>query len=364
MKKLTSLWLFALCLVSSLSLFSSCSDDNNGMEEWRKDSKVDLPSYRGFVLSEGSFGGNNSHLYFFNPQTDTIFNADIYETQNKQKLGDTANDMITYDGDIYVVVNNSKRLLRLSGAGLQLAAFEKFNTIGAPRKVVAVNNKLYVTCYGGYVARFDAKTLTLEDSVKVGANPEQIIESKGKLYCVNSGYGEGNTLSVIDIQQFKTSTTHTAPYNPTSIVAAGNYTYITALYHTANWSTYYGQVYSYDLNNFKYQLIAQVDKVLAVDNLLYMVKNKSAAISQDINSFAIYNSDTKQTSTWNLKNVPTELYSNTVYMVTRNSLDGSFYIGTTDYVSNGVVYHFDKNGTYINKFSAGGINPNAIVFLK
>ena len=78
------------------------------MEEWRKDSKVDLPSYRGFVLSEGSFGANNSHLYFFNPQNDTIFNADIYETQNKQKLGDTANDMITYDGDIYVVVNNSK----------------------------------------------------------------------------------------------------------------------------------------------------------------------------------------------------------------------------------------------------------------
>ena len=51
-------------------------------------------------------------------------------------------------------------------------------------------------------------------------------------------------------------------------------------------------------------------------------------------------------------------------MVTRNSFDGSFYIGTTDYVSNGVFYHFDKNGTYINKFSAGGINPNAIVFLK
>ena len=64
-----------------------------------------------------------------------------------------------------------------------------------------------MTCYGGYIARFDAKTLTLEDSVKVGANPEQIIESKGKLYCVNSGYGEGNTLSAIDIQQFKTSTT-------------------------------------------------------------------------------------------------------------------------------------------------------------
>ena len=38
--------------------------------------------------------------------------------------------------------------------------------------------------------------------------------------------------------------------------------------HTVDWATYYGQVYSYDLNKFEYQLIAQVDKVLAVDNLL------------------------------------------------------------------------------------------------
>ena len=173
--KTSKLFLSVLCgLTLSFGLFS-CSDDSEDLS-WKDGAKIELPRYRAFVLTEGTFNHNNSHLSFLDPAQDTIYSHDIYEAQNGIKLGDTANDMIEADGDIYIVVNVSKVLLRLNGSGVELARYTGFETLGEPRNIVEEDGKLYVTCYGGYVARFDAKTLKLEKSVKAGDNPEQIIE--------------------------------------------------------------------------------------------------------------------------------------------------------------------------------------------
>ena len=49
-------------------------------------------------------------------------------------------------------------------------------------------------------------------------------------------------------------------------------------------------------------------------------------------------------------------------MLKVNDNNGDFYIGTTDYKTNGTIYRFKKDGTFIEKFDAGGISPNSAVF--
>lgn len=358
--KFNKILISALCGLTLLCGISSCSDDNNDDFSWKEGAKIELPRYRAFVLTEGTFNNNNSHLAFLNPATDTIYSRDIYEAQNGIKLGDTANDMIEYDGDIYIVVNVSKVLLRLNGSGVELARYSNFETLGEPRNIVEEDGKLYVTCYGGYVARFDAKTLHLEKSVKVGSNPEQIIEHNDKLYCVNSGT-TSNIMSVIDIKNFSTAESVEIMANPFGIQEANGHIYIMA--YDEYWNR---KVFAYDENNKKYTEIAFAGNMYADGDYLYMANSASPDYMNYHTTYSIYNAKTGRTTEWKMSNIPPVMTegTNTVYMIERNPYDGSFYIGLTNYFENSTLYHISADGKYISSVPAGGISPNSMIFIK
>lgn len=357
--KLNKLFISGLCGLMLLGSVSSCSDDDEDFS-WKEGAKIDLPAYRSFVLTEGSYGGNNSHLFFLNPAQDTIYSNDIYEAQNGVKLGDTANDMVEEDGDIYIVVNGSKVLLRLNGSGVEQCRYTDFSTLGEPRFLVEENGKLYVTCWGGYVARFDAKTLKLEASVKVGSTPEEIIEYNDKLYCVNTGT-ESNTMSIIDINTFKEAETVEIMTNPTNIQEDNGHIYIMA--YDANYNKY---ISLYNPATKTCTKIADAGSMYADGDYLYMASSTSPDWTNYTTTYTVYNARTGETKAWNLKGAPAEMTAGTtlVYLITRNPYDGSFYIGMTNYFENGKLYHVASDGTYKATVSAGGINPNSMVFLR
>lgn len=361
--KLRNLFFTALCALTVTAGFTSCSDDDDYDDSWKEGSKVDLPQYRAFILSEGTMTKNNSHLFFVDPATDTPYKNDIYETQNGKELGDTANDMIEEDGYIYIVVNVSKRLVKLNGSGVELASYSFDETLGEPRYIVEEDGKLYVTCYGGYVARFDAGTLAYEAKVEVDDNPEEIIEHDGYLYCVNSGWGTGHTMSKINISTFDKAEALEIPLNSSRLQEDDGYIYIMSMPHAQDYdySTY---VYLYDLRTNTYKKIADATLMYADDDKLYLAN----ATTQDwINyntTYSVYNAKTGKTSEWNLTDAPAELATSSIYMIEQNPYDNSFYIATTDYYTDSNIYHFDSTGKYIGKFSAGGINANSMVFLR
>ena len=49
-------------------------------------------------------------------------------------------------------------------------------------------------------------------------------------------------------------------------------------------------------------------------------------------------------------------------MLTIDDNNGDIYISTSDFITNGTIYRFKKDGTFIEKFDAGGVNPNSAVF--
>lgn len=357
--KTSKLFLSVLCgLTLSFGLFS-CSDDSEDLS-WKDGAKIELPRYRAFVLTEGTFNHNNSHLSFLDPAQDTIYSRDIYEAQNGIKLGDTANDMIEADGDIYIVVNVSKVLLRLNGSGVELARYTDFETLGEPRNVVEEDGKLYVTCYGGYVARFDAKTLKLEKYVKVGNNPEQIIEHNDKLYCVNSGM-TSNTMSVIDINRFDKAESVEIMSNPFGIQEDNGHIYIMA--YDASYKRY---VSLYDERAKTCTKIADASNMYADGDNLYMANSTSSNYIDYKTTYSVYNARTGQTTEWKMSNLPAVMTqsTNTVYMIERNPYDNSFYIGLTNYFENSTLYHISADGKYISSVQAGGISPNSMIFIR
>ncbi len=356
--KFRNLLFTVLCGLTIVAGFASCSTDDDN-DAWREGAKIQLPEYRAFVLSEGLMNKNNSHLFFVDPMQDTIYNNDIYEAQNGQKIGDTAQGMVVYDGDIYYVANVSNYIARLNGSAVEQKRFAFTKKLGNPRYLVVDEGKVYVTTWGGYVCRFDAKSLVFEDSVKIGTTLEKIIEKDDRLYVVETKTGN-HSLYILNEKDLKQYETVEIMDNPTGIYESDGHFYITAFD-----ASYISYVSSYNPQTKKCKRIGNAAAVLPVGSNLYIANSETDWNTyKTTTTFARYNATTEKTEPFFSK-VPAELGSIAVYMLARNPYDGTFYIGTNDYVNNSRIYHFGQDGTYLGKtFSAGGIGSNSMIFLR
>ena len=76
--------------------FASCSDDDDLLDD--SGSTVALPQVRAFFLNAGTQGANNANIAFYAPNGGADFIGDIFQKQNKAKLGDLGQTMIEYFG--------------------------------------------------------------------------------------------------------------------------------------------------------------------------------------------------------------------------------------------------------------------------
>ena len=352
--------LFGLMLVLG---FASCSDDNE--EWWQKEgSGIEMSRSRAFVLNEGSYGMNNARIGYFAFDNDEAYAGDVFEAQNGRKIGDTAQDLICSDGSLYLVVAGSKYLARLDGVGKEQArmSFAENADLGDPRYVAASHGKLYVTSYGGYVNKIDALTLRLEGSVKVGRNPEQIVASGGKIYCVNSGWGFDNTLSVIDEKTFGPAETVTIMDNPQRLVATAS----GKLVIQGTGADFYSpRVDVYDTQTGTSVTIGEGSSITSNGDMVYVANSVYDGDNGYSTDFYSYNVKTGARNDKPLKNVPAEMEHAISYGISVNPYTNHIYVTTTLYnKGDGSVYHFDAAGNYIGKITSFGQNPSKIVFAR
>ena len=72
----------------------------------------------------------------------------------------------------------------------------------------------------------------LVDSVEVGDHPEALSVANGKLYANISGYGNGNTVAVVDCNSFKKTKTLTVGKNPyNQSIAVGSDIYFVSMFN-------------------------------------------------------------------------------------------------------------------------------------
>ena len=95
-----------LCALSALMItagFTACDDD-----EWdptKEGSTIEMAKTRAFVLNEGLYERNNAGITYFDWMTDNVYNSDLYMAQNKRQMGDTGQDIIEENNNIYQSAN-------------------------------------------------------------------------------------------------------------------------------------------------------------------------------------------------------------------------------------------------------------------
>ena len=221
-------------MVMGASLLTSCLNDNDN----NNNQPVKIPITTGlYVVNNGQWNKNNGSLTYFD-----------YTTLKAQQLfsgvgelGDTPNDAYTKGDTIFIVVSTDNMIVAYNKkTNSVIDRISTTDEMGAtegytPRHIIGYGDNIFFTTYGGYVARLDAKTLTVTDKAQVGSAPEGLTlggtQAAPVLYVCNSDYGYGNaSISKIPLASNgnlgKAETiTNEKIMNPQDIVAIGDALY-------------------------------------------------------------------------------------------------------------------------------------------
>lgn len=358
----------ALCALAVSAAFTSCDEDDD--DDWDDDDRENVggnvsnnPSSRVYFLCEGSWSANNSTLDVYNPVA-ASYSGKIYAAQNNgEGLGDTAQDIVEEDGYLYIIVSGSNRLVKTNASGLKLGTVSFSDEEGQPRNLVEEDGKLYVTLYSGNVMKIDAVTLAKEGMVQVGMNPEQIVEEGGKLYVANSGWGAGNTMSVIDIATFAVEKTVTVAQNPDRMLESEDKIFIQS--YGGAYPDYTYPVEMYDPVTGSLTTVGHATRFAEYDGVVYMAYGDTDwATYESTTTFSYYNVKTGELKNEDfLQAVPDEIRHGSIYMLNIDPENGDFYLSVSDYTTNGTIYRFNHAGELVDTQEASGVNPNKALFV-
>jgi YVTN family beta-propeller protein len=345
--------------LSILSLHACSKEDNTPPTPVQ-------PARGVYVLSEGSFFGNNAKLGFYSLETST-FAGDYYLQQNPGMtagLGDVATDVIIYGSKLYIIVNNSNVVRVLHAAnGTHLANIAFTPAAKQPRFGVGVSGKVFVTAYDGTVNIIDTTSLSITGSIPVGLNPEGITISGDFLYVANSGGLSfptyDSTVSVISLSSLTEIQKITVGKNPNSITAddAGN-VYVSCLGDYGSIAPKMVKIQT-STRNVVFSADTAAGVIRYYNNRLYTTGGYlgSAFVRElNTNNFAAIRSNFVTDGT-----VITNPYG-----ITIDEQNGDVYItDAKDFVATGELFCFNPAG--VRKFSVAtspGINPVKVAFVR
>jgi len=313
------------------------------------------------VLNEGLFQQNNATLGWFDFSNNS-YTGNFFEQKTNRSLGDTGNDMKRYGDKIYIIVNVSSTIEVLNastGNSISQISMVANGTPKQPRYITFYGPKAYITCYDGYVDVLDTASLSITNRIQVGANPEGLTVSNGKLFVANSGGlnfpNVDSTVSVIDLGNLQEITRITVGKNPGSIQTDNN-----------------GDVYVISRGDYA-GIPSRMHRINANTNTLVQSFTFDASGISSFNSnFLIsYHDFSSGSNKIALFDPNTETIINPEYISTAGiqTLYGVQYSGVTNkiycldaknYTVTGQVHVFSPNGAFETSYNVG-LNPTSIL---
>ncbi len=342
-----------LLLISFAIIFAGCNnknDINNPITEVTKGI---------VVVNEGLFGQNNSSITYYNLKDKKVTQDAYANSNNGNKLGDTANDMKISGGKGYIVVNQSKKVEVVDIKNFTSAGAVDFTNLGSPRSICIVNADAYVTTYGNNVVKFNTATLNVLKEIPVGSKPEGIVYNSGYLFVANSGWGSGSTVSVIKTSADSSVKSIAVGVNPRVMLTDSKYVYAVCSDNyfspTGRKGIYKIEVSSLTLKDSLIFTDAPSDATIG-DGEIFLIHNAGIA-TIDLTNFTVTNDSLISSQTVNPLGYG-------IYSIAYDSESNLLYLGNPkDYTQNGEVAFFDLSGKEKGRF-ATGINPGTIVIYK
>ena len=346
----------ATYLLLLVHFFSACTNDN-------KEIQTPTVSTGLLVLNQGSYAGNNAELTYYDFTTSTATN-DFFYSKNRIGLGDTGQDILKYGSKIYIAVYGSNLIDVVDLTGLskkQIVLKDANGNTQSPRSLASYNGKIYATLFDGFVARIDTATYEASE-LAVGANPEGIAITNGKIYVANSGGmhfpNYAKTVSVISLSTFTEIKKIDVAVNPGKmqadaygdvyLISVGNYGDIPYTFQRINSSTDQVTTIS-DVVPYNFTIFG--DKAYCY-YYSYTTKEKKFMVYDVKNEAVLTQSFITDNTT--IETIP--------YSINVNPANGDVYIGESDGQTTGKVNCYSSAGKFKFSFNAG-YQPTGIAFI-
>ncbi len=346
---------FVLLSMILAFILAGCQKDPSSVKEQKE-----VKSVGAFIINEGNFMKGNGSLSFYSFKDSTVQN-NIFQAVNHRALGDVPNSMTVWDTLGFIVVNNSNKIEVIGLKSWKSVKTIEMDNAPSPRNLVVVNdNKAYVTnLMANNVAVIDLKTLSLTGkTIAVGANPEEILVYKNKAYVANSGFGSGNTVSVIDVATDKVINTIKVGDNPTGL-ALDDDAEINVLC-TGRWPAW-GDSTDTGTNGGIYVIDPAKQKV--VDSIKVDGHPSEITYAGNDLGFFLLNGSVVSYSTDSDKILNSTFIQGFFYSVEADPVSQQlFVLDAKDYQSAGQLSVYDLNGRLLKQATVG-IIPGAVTFV-
>jgi YVTN family beta-propeller protein len=170
------------------------------------------------VINEGNFSDHNGSLTSYNPQTKSA-EQQAFEKANDRPLAGYIQSSTIIGDSLYIVSNSSDKIEVVDLHTLTSIGTIKYS--GTPAYITpAGDGTAYVTnLYDGSVSILNLKTRKqTAKTISVGSAPYFAYKADGKVFVSNNGYGDNNTISVIDVASGAVEKTLTVGAGPQQIV--------------------------------------------------------------------------------------------------------------------------------------------------
>lgn len=353
-------FIFKTMLVAACAMgFTACSDDSDE-PGYRPD---EFNTYGVFVINSGNMSNKiNGSLDYIDLNTNTVTN-NVFEMVNGRSLGITANDGFAYGSKLYIAVDGENTVEVMDVKTLK--SLGQIKTNGAARHLAAFDGNVFVSSYSGEVCRIDTTSLRIDAKVDLGASsyPEGMCCYGGVLMVANSGYGSGNSISVIRLDNFTLANNIKCPTNPTDLVTDGNMVYLlTAGQYKADWSGYEVEPAVYkvvDANEVKE--IYKATAFCTTDKNMYSFN--ANYYNPDI-TYSKYDINMGVSSNLNFGNDIAYPCAIAVDPITKHLWVSSYNLseyGYADYSAPGYIVEYDENGNRLHDYKTG-VGPISICF--
>lgn len=309
-----------------------------------------------YITNEGNFSDANGSVTSFDPQTKNT-TQQVFENTNGRPLAGIIQSTTIIGDRLYIVLNNSDKI-----EVVDAASFTSVGTIAlsnTPAAIVAAGeNKAYVSnLYANTLSIIDLENFEeTGTTIPVGMNPQAMVKVGERVYVANNGFGNDNTVSVIDIPSAAVEKTLTVGHGPTELILDQS----NRVWVVCNGLIAYDENFNRDPEN-------------DIPGSIYLINGESATIAGDIqsgghptdlalneqagrgfllnNGIHIVNLNSLQIAT----DPFSERSFNTIAYSTNEEL---VYVGQSKgYTQPGQMIRYDLEGTAVDSFSVG-IAPN------
>ncbi len=167
------------------------------------------------ILNEGNYTYGNASVSYFDIRTHSLVNNAFYKA-NGYNLGDIAQSAFVSDGYIYIVVNNSGKIVKTNAANLKQVGV--LSGLVSPRYTALLgDDRAIVTdLYSPFLTVFDLQNMTIDKKIFIGHTAERILAWDGYLYTIS--WDNDSMLFKIDEHTWSVVDSIALTYQPNSMV--------------------------------------------------------------------------------------------------------------------------------------------------